>query len=182
VNLVDFGAFIDLGGVEGLVHRSELDWQSFHYPSDVLNIGDRVEVLVTAVDIERGRIQLSRKALLPSPWDQFEQEFIPGDLVEVEISNVVNFGAFGKFPSGIDGLIHETEMGYSSPVNSQNQVNIGDRVLVKILNIDRNSERVALSMQEVPLEKQTEWALKLDSDNESETADQDSLIDKPDEV
>ena len=160
VNVVDFGAFIDLGGVDGLIHLSELSWKRVKHPSNVLDIGDEVEVLVMNVDTERNRIQLSRKALMQGPWDRIEENHVPGDLLEVKIVNVVDFGAFAQLPEGIHGLIHVSELGYTSAGDPLKTVEPGDEVLVKVLNIDRNRERISLSMRQVPLEAQYDWALE----------------------
>ena len=166
VNIVDFGVFVDLGKVDGLVHLSELSWKRVKHPSDVLDIGDEIDVLVMNVDMDRNRIQLSRKALMQGPWDTIEENYVPGDLVEVKIVNVVDFGAFAQLPQGIHGLIHVSELGYASSGDPLKTVGPGDEVLVKILNIDRNRERISLSMRQVPLEAQYDWSLSKEARQE----------------
>lgn len=159
VNVVDFGLFVDLGGIDGLVHLSELDWQNVQHPSKVAKMGDEIEVKVIGVDIERQRVQLSRKDLLPNPWDEIEAHYVLGNLVEVEITSVVDFGAFAKFPEGVQGLIHKTELGYTAPGNESDALGPGIKILVKILRINAERERISLSMRKVPMEKQLDWML-----------------------
>lgn len=159
VNIVDFGVFVDLGNIDGLVHVSELDWLGVSHPSDMVNLGEEIEVEVIGVDIDRERIQLSRKRLLPNPWDEIETKYVPGDLVEVEIKSVVDFGAFGSLPSGIQGLIHKTELGYTALASEGEILEPGTKVFVKILKIDAQRERISFSMRKVPMESQLNWML-----------------------
>lgn len=161
VNIVDFGAFINLGAIDGLIHISELDWQRIDHPSEILSAGEVVEAKVLEVDIDQERVSLSRKSILPNPWEQFESEFNPGDVLEGKITNVVKFGAFVELPQGIEGLIHSSELGYSAAVDPTSAVQVGDQVLVKILSIEPERERIALSMRQVPREKQIAWAMEI---------------------
>lgn len=161
VNIVDFGAFINLGAIDGLIHISELDWQRIDHPSEILSAGEVVEAKVLEVDIEQERVSLSRKSILINPWEQFESEFNPGDVLEGKITNVVKFGAFVELPQGIEGLIHSSELGYSAAVDPTSAVQVGDQVLVKILSIEPERERIALSMRQVPREKQIAWAMEI---------------------
>jgi small subunit ribosomal protein S1 len=157
VNVVDFGLFVDLGGIDGLVHISQLDWHNVDHPSQVAKAGDDIEVQVIDIDMDRERVGLSRKALLPGPWDEIESKYVPGSLVEVEITNVVDFGAFGQLPEGVQGLIHKTELGYTAPDDVVEALNPGSKVLVRILRINTERERISLSMRQVPMEKQLDW-------------------------
>jgi small subunit ribosomal protein S1 len=165
-NIVDFGLFIDLGGIDGLVHISELDWKTVTHPSQVARVGDEIEVKVIKIDFDRQHIGLSRKALLPDPWDEVEARYMPGHLVEVEITNIVDFGAFAQLPEGVQGLIHKTELGYNVP-EGDDTVAPGVKVLVKVLKIDTARERIALSMQQVPMEKYFDW-IAAESSEETE--------------
>jgi small subunit ribosomal protein S1 len=173
VNLVDFGVFVDLGGVDGLIHISELDYQRVDHPSELVDIGEEVKVLILDVDRERERIKLSRKSLQKNPWEKVDESYNPGELVEVEITNMVGFGAFAELPEGVQGLIHVSEIGYTAPSDSESLVQPGETVLVKILNIDKERERISLSMRQVPMEKQIDWMLEaedfeeIDSDEEN---------------
>jgi len=150
VNLVEFGAFVDIGGADGLVHISEISWDHVHTPGDVLSVGDEIEVLVKGVDVDRGRISLSRKALLPSPWKQIGQHYHIGDIVEGKVTNVRQFGAFVRLPHGVEGLIHESEIGMIGNALPGDVLKSGDEVIVRVLNIEPDLERMKLSMRQVP--------------------------------
>jgi small subunit ribosomal protein S1 len=147
-NLVDFGAFVDLGGVDGLVHISELDWRHLDHPSDVLSVGDEVEVKILSVDQERERIELSRKRLLPDPWPVVVGELEVDQVVEGRVTNVVDFGAFVDVGQGVEGLIHTSEMpdGRATCARLDRKV----PVRVRVLNIDSARRRLALSLHGVP--------------------------------
>jgi small subunit ribosomal protein S1 len=160
VNIVKFGVFVDLDGVDGLVHISKLDWQRVNHPSDLFKVGDEIEVKVIDVDVERERVSLDRKSLQPSPWDNFEQNHSPGETLEGRVTNVLDFGAFVELEEGVEGLVHVSEIGYSSTGRPQDVVRPGDRVLVRILDIDTDRERISLSMRQVPLERQIAWSLE----------------------
>ena len=131
VNLVKFGAFVDIGGVDGLVHISELVWQRVERPADVLEIGEQIQVKIKSVDVENQRVGLSRKAVLPSPWDTAMENFGEGQLIEGEVTNVVEFGAFVAFEEGVEGLIHRSEMEIIGPGKPEDVVRLGDRVLAR---------------------------------------------------
>jgi small subunit ribosomal protein S1 len=147
-NLVDYGAFVDLGGVDGLVHISELDWRHLDHPSDVLNVGDKVDVKVLSVDREKERIELSRKALLPDPWPQVVGELEVDQVVDGQVTNVVDFGAFVDVGQGVEGLVHTSEM----PDGKATCASLSRKapVRVRVLNIDPSRRRLALSLRGVP--------------------------------
>jgi len=157
VHIVDYGAFVDLGGVDGLVHISELDWRRVIHPSDVVSIGDKVEVMVKEVDVERERVSLSRKALLPSPWDTVQKRYQVGDLVEGEVTNIQQFGAFVMLSNGIEGLIHESELSIVGPVHPQDVLSPGEIVIVRIIDIDAERKRMGLSLRQVSYDEQVAW-------------------------
>lgn len=160
VKLVNFGAFVDLGGVDGLVHISQLSWKKAKHPSEVVKVGDEFEVKVIEVDAERQRISLSRKALLPGPWQTIGEELKAGDYIEGIVTRLVEFGAFVKLPMGVEGLIHTSQIGYSSSQNPQGAIKPGDKVLLKVLEVNSERKRVALSMRQVPMERQIAWAME----------------------
>ena len=143
-NLVDFGAFVDLGGVDGLIHISELDWRHVNHPSEVLNVGDEVEVYVLSVDRERERIGLSRKRMLPDPWPQVVEELDSGDVVEGTVTGVLDFGAFVDIGQGIEGLVHVSEMPQGKDTRAE--LKPGQQVEVFILGIDERQHQIALSL------------------------------------
>lgn len=159
VNIVDFGIFVNLGAIDGLIHISELDWQRVDHPAEIINVGDVVEAKVIEIDTEQERVSLSRKAVLPNPWVEFAQKYNIGDVLEGRITKVVKFGAFVGLPLGIEGLIHTSELGYTATPEPTSVVKEGEQVLVKVMNIDPERERIALSMRQVPLEKQIAWAM-----------------------
>jgi small subunit ribosomal protein S1 len=144
---VDFGAFVDLGGIDGLIHISELDWKHVNHPRDVLSVGEQVEVYVLRVDRERGRIGLSRKRLLPDPWLVVTERLSPGDVVEGTVTNVVHFGAFVSLAEGVEGLVHISE--YPEGVQAAPLVQPGARVRVRVLGVDLSRRRIALSLRAV---------------------------------
>jgi small subunit ribosomal protein S1 len=160
VKLVDFGAFVDLNGVDGLVHISQLSWKKTQHPSELVKIGDEIEVKVIDVDVERQRVSLSRKALLPGPWQTIQDELKAGDYIEGVVTRLVDFGAFVKLPMGVEGLVHTSQIGYASTQNPQDAIKPGDKVLLKVLDVNPERKRVALSMRQVPLEKQFSWAME----------------------
>lgn len=160
VNIVDFGAFIDLGGVDGLIHISELDWERIDHPSEVVSLGEEVEVEVIDVDPERERVSLSRKARLASPWQRVEEKYNPGDLIEGTVTNVRDFGAFIEIPEGVVGLVHVSEIGFGGTGNPKELVKKGDTVLCRIIDIEPEKERMSLSMQRVTYDEQISWMVE----------------------
>ena len=158
-NVVDFGAFVNLDGVDGLIHRSRLSWDDFDHPSDVLQPGDEVEVLIKDVDVERERISLDRRALLPGPWDDFTRERNRGDILEGEVVSVRNFGAFIKLTDEITGLLHVSELLPGVSHDPAKALNPGDEVLVRIIEIDKEQERVSLSMRRLPQDDIANWVI-----------------------
>jgi small subunit ribosomal protein S1 len=147
VNLVDFGAFVDLGGVDGLIHISELDWQHVSHPSEVLRVGDQVEVYVLSVDREKERIGLSRKRLLPDPWHTVTENLQVGKTVQGTVTNVVGFGTFVDLGQGIEGLIHISEMPGGDPASTA--LEPGSSITVRVLEIDQVRRRIGLSLRGV---------------------------------
>jgi len=174
VNVVDFGVFVDLDGVDGLVHKSEIDWERIPHPSKVFKVGDEIEVKVISVDKERERVSLSRKALLPNPWQKLAEKYKIGDLVEGVVVSVLDFGAFVEIEEGLQGLVHVSEIGYANPEDPQAVVRKGDLVLVKILSIEPERERLSLSMRRVPVAEQMEWIMNLEDASEAAILDSDS--------
>ena len=146
--LTNFGAFVDVGGIDGLVHISEISWQRIDSPSDVLNVGDEIEVKVTEVIPERERIGLSLRQAQPDPWTQVENKFAPGDIVEGKVTRTVDFGAFVELIPGVEGLVHISQLANYHVKQTTDVVQQGDVVKVKILDINTEAKRVSLSMRE----------------------------------
>ncbi len=147
-NLCDFGAFVDLGGIDGLIHISELSWGRVIHPREMLDIGQHVRVHVISVDRDNRRIALSLKRLHTNPWATVEERFVVDQCVSATITNVVDFGAFAQIEEGLEGLIHITELGRDDIGHPDEIVRPGEEVLVRILRIDSTNHRLALSMAE----------------------------------
>jgi small subunit ribosomal protein S1 len=147
-NLTSFGAFVDLGGVEGLIHVSELSWDRVRHPGDVLQPGEQVEVLVLGVNPDEGRVALSLKQLRPNPWADVESRYHRGQVVEGLVTNVVSFGAFVRLEEGLEGLIHISELAEGNFLHPRNVVREGDTVRVRVLNIDEENQRLGLSLRQ----------------------------------
>lgn len=148
-NLTTFGAFVDLGGVEGLIHVSELSWDRVRHPSDVLSPGQQVRIHVLGVNADEGRVALSLKRLRPNPWADVAARFQPGQVVEGLVTNVVSFGAFVRIEEGLEGLIHISELAEGSFLHPRNVVREGDTVRVRVLTIDPVHQRLGLSLRQM---------------------------------
>jgi len=151
-NLCDFGAFVDLGGLEGLIHISELSWGRVGHPRDLLTRGDVIKVYVMEVNQDRGRVALSLKRLQPDPWETVEQRYHVGQMVEGVITNVVDFGAFACVEEGLEGLIHVSELAEGQFLHPRNVVQEGEHVRARILNIDGRARRLGLSLRQLEAE------------------------------
>jgi small subunit ribosomal protein S1 len=149
-NITRFGVFVDLGGVEGLIHVSELSWGRVRHPSDVIECGEDLYVQVINVDRDQGRVALSLKELLPDPWETVGNRFKVGDVVEGAVTNVVKFGAFVGIEDGLEGLIHVSELGDGNFLHPRNVLAEGEDVRVRIINIDPTERRLGLSLRQVP--------------------------------
>ncbi len=148
-NLTSFGAFVDLGGIEGLVHISELSWDRVQDPQDVVHPGQEVEVYVLGVNPGEGRIALSLKRMRPNPWLELDSRYQVGQLLEGKVTNVVNFGVFVRVEEGVEGLIHVSELAEGTFLHPRNVVREGDVVHVRVLNLDPGNQRLGLSLRQV---------------------------------
>ncbi len=144
-----FGAFVDIGGIDGLVHISELSWANVKSPLDIVSVGDLIDVYLLSIDRENLRIGLSIKRLVPKPWDKVNEKYSVGDLLEVTITNLVEFGAFAKIDESIEGLIHISELDSKMIKHPKEVVKEGDVVKIKIIGIDSEKERIGLSLKQV---------------------------------
>jgi small subunit ribosomal protein S1 len=145
--LTDFGAFIDLGGIDGLVHVSEISHSHVAKPSDVLSVGDEVEVQVLSVDPEKERISLSIKANLPGPWTDIEEKAAPGSVLEGTVKRLTSFGAFVEIFPGVEGLVHISQISHKHIATPHEVLHEGDQVQVKVLEVHPEDHRVALSIK-----------------------------------
>lgn len=146
-NICDFGVFVDLGGLDGLIHISELSWGRVSSPADLLQIGQEVKVSVLTIDRDNRHVGLSLKRLQPNPWAVVEQRYDVGDIVEAVITNVVDFGLFAKIEEGLEGLIHISEIADDRIRHPSDIASPGDRVLVSVLKIDSARHRLSLSIK-----------------------------------
>jgi small subunit ribosomal protein S1 len=147
-SVVNFGAFIDLGGVDGLVHVSELSWRHIDHPSDVVQVGQEVEVEVLDIDQARKRVSLSLKATSEDPWRHFARTHSIGQIVPGTVTKLVPFGAFVRVDDGIEGLVHISELGEGHVELPEQIVQAGDTVLVKVIDIDLERRRISLSLRQ----------------------------------
>jgi small subunit ribosomal protein S1 len=148
-NIVDFGAFVDLDGIDGLIHISELSWSHVNHPSEILNIGDTVQVKVLDIDRDRQRISLGLKQTQEDPWQRVVDTYNVGDELEGTVTKVVAFGAFVEILEGVEGLVHISELAQQHVENPREIVQPGDEVKVKILEIDSERRRLSLSIKRV---------------------------------
>jgi small subunit ribosomal protein S1 len=155
--ITDFGAFVDLGGADGLIHISELSWRQVDDPREVVEVGDDVEVYVLNLDWDRTRIALSLKRLRPNPWSQVAEHYEVSQLVEGRVSRVLDFGAFVQLDLGVEGLLHISEMTGASQLSPTEILQSGQRVLVKIIGIDTHKQRITLSARQVHRDQWEQW-------------------------
>src|SRR5919107_453500 len=148
-NIVDFGAFVDLDGIDGLIHISELSWSHVNHPSEILNIGDTVPVKVLDIDRDRQRISLGLKQTQEDPWQRVVDTYHVGDELEGKVTKVVTFGAFVEILDGVEGLVHISELAAHHVENPREIVSPGDDIKVKILEIDSERRRLSLSVKRV---------------------------------
>lgn len=156
-HLREFGAFVDLGGADGLIHISELSWRRVQHPSEVVQVGDEIEVYVLRLDRERKRIGLSLKRLQPDPWSLVDVNYAKGQLVSGVVTNVAKFGAFVALDVGVEGLIHYTELADPPPKDPQTAVQVGDELVLRILRIEASRQRIGLSLKRVSSQERKDW-------------------------
>src|SRR5207248_1873697 len=147
-SIVNFGAFVDLGGVDGLVHVSELSWKHIDHPSEVVEVGQEVTVEVLDVDMDRERVSLSLKATQEDPWQAFARTHAIGQVVPGRVTKLVPFGAFVRVAEGIEGLVHISELAERHVEIPEQVVNVGDEIFVKVIDIDLERRRISLSLKQ----------------------------------
>ncbi|MDQ0221714.1 30S ribosomal protein S1 [Streptococcus moroccensis] len=145
--ITSFGAFVDLGGVDGLIHLTELSHERNVSPKSVVTVGEDVDVKVLAIDEEAGRVSLSLKATTPGPWDGVEQKLAAGDVIEGKVKRLTDFGAFVEVLPGIDGLVHISQISHKRVENPKDALSVGQDVTVKVLEVNAENERVSLSIK-----------------------------------
>jgi small subunit ribosomal protein S1 len=147
-SIVNFGAFVDLGGVDGLVHVSELSWKHIDHPSEVVEVGQEVTVEVLDIDLDRERVSLSLKATQEDPWRHFARTHQIGQVVPGKVTKLVPFGAFVRVQDGIEGLVHISELAERHVEIPEQVVNVGDELMVKVIDIDLDRRRISLSLKQ----------------------------------
>ena len=162
--ITDFGAFVDIGGIDGLVHVTDAAWGRVKHPSDVLSIGQEIEVLILNVDVEKERVSLGYKQLQPKPWTLADQKYPVGSIVEGKVVRIVPFGAFVALESTIDGLIHISQVGVRRIAKVEDEIKVGDIVRCKVLEVNTEAKRISLSRREATLEEQPEVAEQLQAE------------------
>ena len=146
-SIVDFGAFVDLGGIDGLVHISELSWNHVNHPSEVVKVGDEVEVEVLDVDLQRERISLGLKQTTEDPWLKLVESYPVGSIVDGKVTKIVPFGAFIELGNNVEGLVHISEMAAKHIDTPAQVVKVGQEVKVKVMEINPDRRRISLSMK-----------------------------------
>ena len=146
-SLTSFGAFVDLGGIDGMVHISELSWKRIKHPSEVVNVGDTLEVYIKDLNREENRISLGFKKAEDNPWEIFKANYSVGDVVKATIVSITSFGAFAQIIDGVDGLIHISQIADKKVENVKDILSVGDEVDVKIIDIDTDAKRISISMR-----------------------------------
>ena len=148
-NIADFGAFVDLGGIDGLLHITDMSWGRINHPSELLKIDDKVEVKVLNIDREKEKIALGLKQTESSPWEEIEAKYPVGARIKGEVVNIMSYGAFIRLEDGIEGLVHISEMSWTRRVNHPSEiVNPGDEIDVVVLEIDKNKQEISLGMKQ----------------------------------
>ena len=149
-NITDYGAFIDLGGIDGLLHVTDMSWGRVGHPSEIFNVGDQVEVVVLHFDRDSGRVSLGYKQKSSDPWERVEQTYAPGTKTQGKVVSLTNYGAFVELEAGVEGLVHVSEMSWSRRVRHPSKiVNVGDDVEVIVLDVNRGAKRISLGMKQV---------------------------------
>ncbi len=182
-SIVNFGAFVDLGGVDGLVHVSELSWKHVDHPQEVVTVGQEVEVEVLDVDLERERVSLSLKATQEDPWKEFERTSTAGSIIDGQVTKLVPFGAFVRVAPGIEGLVHISEISHEHVDSPESVLSVGDEVKAKVIDVDVSRRRVSLSMRQVTAAPPREPEIKAEPEQRREPQpEMVSTIQIPDDI
>lgn len=148
MRFTDYGAFVDIGGIDGLLHISEISWGKLRHPREVLDIGEKIHVKILSMNQEKGKISLGLKQLTPEPWSVINDNYKVGEIVQGKVVQIKEYGAFVELEPGLDGLVHISEIAPRRVNNVADEVSIGDKVYTKILDIDEERRRISLSMKD----------------------------------
>ncbi len=153
--ITDFGAFVDLGGIDGLLHITDMSWSKISHPSEIVAIGDKIEVMVLNIDKESGKVSLGLKQRLPDPWQDIESKYAMGAKLKGKVVNIVPYGVFVELEKGIEGLVHVSEISWTKRVNNPSEMfAIGDMIETQVLSVDKESRRISLSLKQL---EQNPW-------------------------
>ena len=153
--ITDFGAFVDLGGVDGLLHITDMSWSKISHPSEIVALGDKIEVMILNLDKDSGKVSLGLKQRFPDPWQDVEKKYIAGAKIKGKVVNILPYGVFVELEKGIEGLIHISEISWSKRINNPGEMfAIADMVEALILTVDRESRRISLSLKQL---EQNPW-------------------------
>lgn len=153
--ITDFGAFVDLGGVDGLLHITDMSWSKISHPSEIVALGDKIEVVILNLDKESGKISLGLKQRLPDPWQDIESKYKAGDKVKGKVVNILPYGVFVELEKGIEGLVHVSEISWTKRINNPGEIfAIGDILETQVLSVDKDSRRISLSLKQL---EQNPW-------------------------
>lgn len=178
--LTDFGAFVDVGGVDGLVHITDLSWGRIKHPSEVVQPNQEIDVKVLGLDRERERIQLGYKQLQPRPWDNATEKYPEGSVVEGKVVRITDFGAFVELEPGLDGLVHISQCALTRVAKVEDAVQVGQTVRVKVLSVDPEKKRISLSIRQVLEDEAFNYETEIPGDAEFEiVAGDDMPADRP---
>ena len=149
-SITNFGAFIDLGGVDGLLHIADMSWKKITHPSEIVAVGDDIQVMVVGFDREKGKISLGLKQTTPDPWTEIDQKFPPGSIIKGRVTNIQNYGIFVELEKGIEGLVHISEVSWTRRfINLQDTFALGDAIEVKVISVDAAERKISLSIKQL---------------------------------
>ena len=149
-NITDFGAFIDLGGVDGLIHITDFSWGRINHPSEIVSVGDKLNVKVIDFNKDNSRISLGLKQLVDNPWESIPKKYSISDTVKGKIVSIMNYGIFVELEKGIEGLIHISEISWTKNVqNLQDTYKVGDKIEAKVLSVDANEQKISLGIKQL---------------------------------
>ena len=164
--ITDFGAFIDLGGVDGLLHITDMSWSRINHPSEVVSIGDKIDVLILDFDKENAKVSLGLKQIIANPWDDIYEKYPTGTKVKGKIVNIMPYGVFVEIDKGVEGLLHSSEISWQKKmINPQEIFKLGDEIEVQIINVDKDQKRISLSAKQLEMNPwlEAEKRYKVDS-------------------
>ncbi|MBU1113153.1 MAG: S1 RNA-binding domain-containing protein [Candidatus Omnitrophica bacterium] len=149
-SITNFGAFIDLGGVDGLLHIADMSWKKITHPSEIVAVGDEIQIMIVGFDREKGKISLGLKQTMPDPWKEIEKKFPSTSVIKGRITNIQNYGIFVELEKGIEGLVHVSEVSWTKRfINLQDNFALGDVVEAKVINVDPNERKISLSIRQL---------------------------------